>query len=65
MFEHASGMVALMGHRFFDRIDLAMSRLGDAAAQKLREQLRAWPQAENIHTLLTPLPVTPKRGKVT
>lgn len=34
------------------------ARLGDAAAQHLWDQLRAWPQAENIHALLTPLPVT-------
>ena len=34
------------------------ARLGDAAAQQLWKRLSAWPQADKIHALLTPLPVT-------
>jgi 2-methylcitrate dehydratase PrpD len=41
------------------------ARLGDAAAQKLWDQLKAWPHVENIHALLTPLPVTSNGGKFT
>jgi len=35
--------------------------LGDAAARQLWDRLRTWPQADNIHTLLAPLGVTPDR----
>jgi len=34
------------------------ARLGDAATQQLWKRLRAWPQAEKNHALLTPPPVT-------
>jgi hypothetical protein len=41
------------------------ARLGDTAAQQLWDQLKTWPHAENIHALLTPLPVTSNGGKFT
>ena len=34
------------------------ARLDDTAAQQLWNDLRDWPQADNIHPLLTPLPAT-------
>jgi hypothetical protein len=34
------------------------ARLGAAVEQHSWDQLRTWPQAENIHKLLTPLAVT-------
>ena len=34
------------------------ARLGDTAAQQLWNDLRDWPQADDIHALLTPLPAT-------
>jgi len=54
MLEHASGMVALMGHRFFDRIDQAISRLGvTPAIDEYHIVFKPWPSCGYTHRIMT------------
>ncbi|MDH3220296.1 MAG: MmgE/PrpD family protein [Gammaproteobacteria bacterium] len=63
MLEHATGMVALMGHRFSDRIETAMARIGQAPAiDHYHIVFKPWPSCGYTHRIMTGMLELRSRG---
>ena len=54
MLEHESGMVALMGHRFSQRIEAAMAKIGvTPAIDEYQIVFKPWPSCGYTHRIMT------------
>jgi len=63
MLEHDSGMVALMGHRFVERIDHAMSRISvKPAIDEYHIVFKPWPSCGYTHRIMTGMLELRSRG---